>query len=84
MLLGITFSPVESLRAWREELGLGCDLLCDADRTVAMAWGAATRADQEKAARVSVLMGPDGRVLKTYASPDPASHAAEVLADIPA
>jgi len=83
VLLGITFSAVADLRTWREEVGLGCDLLCDADRTVAMAWGAASTATQEKAARVSVLVGPDGKVLKTYPSPDPAAHAAQVLADLP-
>ena len=82
MLLGVTFSPVEDLRRWREELGLGCDLLSDGDRAVALAWGAATSADQEKAARISVLIGVDGRVEKVYPKPDPAAHAAEVLADL--
>jgi peroxiredoxin Q/BCP len=82
VLLGITFSPVAELRAWREELGLGCDLLCDADRQVAMAWGAASSPTQEKANRVSVLIGPDGAVVKSYPSPDPATHAAQVLDDL--
>jgi len=31
--------------------------------------------------RVSVLVGDDGRVLKTYPSVKPATHAAEVIAD---
>ncbi len=82
VLLGVTFSASEELRRWREAIGLTCDLLSDADRQVALAWGAATTPDQAKAARISVLLGSDGRVLKTYASPDPSSHAAEVLADL--
>jgi peroxiredoxin len=61
---------------------LACDLLSDADRAVALAWGAAASADQAKAARVSVLVGPDGTVVKSYPSPDPTGHAAEVLADL--
>ena len=78
----MTFSPVDELRRWRDELGLECDLLCDADRRVALAWGAAQSADQEKAARVSVLIGPDGKVLRTYASPDAPNHADEVLREL--
>ena len=33
--------------------------------------------------RVSVLIGPDGTVLKTYESPDAEAHPAEALADLP-
>jgi peroxiredoxin len=82
VLLGVTFSPVVDLRRWREELGLACDLLSDEDRQVGLAWGAATSADQEKAARVSVLIGAHGTVMKTYPSPDPSGHAQEVLDDL--
>jgi peroxiredoxin len=81
-LVGITFSDSAALRQWALELELGCCLLSDADRSVALAYGAADSAGQEKPARVSVLVGADGRVVKTYASPDPAGHAAEVLADL--
>ena len=82
MLLGITFSTPEDLKTWRGETGLTTHLLHDADRTVAMAYGAAEAADQERAKRLSVLIGPDGRVIKTYEAPDPDTHAAEVLADL--
>ena len=47
-----------------------------------MAYGAADSADQERPTRISVLIGPDGKVVKTYASPDPDTHAAEVLKDL--
>ncbi len=57
-------------------------LLCDATRKVAMAYGAAESADQERATRMSVLIGPDGKVIKTYPQPDAAKHPAEVLADL--
>ncbi len=81
-MLGITFSPAEDLKSWRDEVGLTTELLCDADRSVAMAYGAAKSADQEKATRVSVLVGPDGKVVKTYAAPDAEGHPAEALADL--
>lgn len=47
-----------------------------------MAYGAAESADQERATRMSVLIGPDGKVIKTYPQPDAATHPAEVLADL--
>ncbi len=81
-MLGITFSAPRDLKKWRDETGLTTDLLCDADRAVAMAYGAAESADQEKATRMSVLIGPDGKVVKTYAKPDPERHPAEILMDL--
>lgn len=82
MLLGITFSETADLKTWRDEVGLTADLLCDADRSVAMAYGAAESADQERATRISVLVGPDGKVLKTYAVSEAEAHTHEALADI--
>lgn len=81
-MLGITFSAPEDLKTWLNETGLTTDLLCDADRSVAMAYGAAESADQEKPTRLSVLIGPDGKVMKTYAKPDPEGHPSEVLSDL--
>lgn len=82
MLLGITFSPPEDLNTWVGETGLTTDLLYDSDRAVAMAYGAAESGDQERATRLSVLIGPHGKVVKTYAKPDPATHPADVLNDV--
>jgi peroxiredoxin Q/BCP len=81
-VLGINFSSSDELRAWSNETGLTSDLLFDADRSVAMAYGAAESADQEKPIRVSVLIGPDGKVLKTYTVTDAEGHPDEVLADL--
>ena len=82
MLLGVTFSAAEDLRKWRDEVGLQCDLLSDADRAVAFAYGAAASVDQEKARRMSVLVGPDGDIVKVYPNPDVEHHAREVLDDL--
>lgn len=82
MLLGVTFSPQDDLKNWAEEVGLESHLLCDAHRKVAIAYGAADAADQERPKRMSVLVGPDGKVMKTYATPEAAVHPAEVLVDL--
>lgn len=82
VLLGITFSTAEDLKAWREEIGLDSDLLSDADRTVAMAYGAAESPDQERPKRISVLIGEDGKVAKIYEVADAEAHPAQVLEDL--
>ena len=81
-MLGITFSPTDDLKKWREEVGLTADLLCDADRSLALAYGAAESADQEKATRVTVIVGPDGTVLQAYTVDNAEAHPAEALAHI--
>lgn len=78
----MTFSSTEDLKKWTDENGYTTELLCDADRSVAMAYGAAESANQEKATRVSVLVGPDGKVVKTYTVEDAPAHPEAVLADI--
>jgi peroxiredoxin len=82
VLLGITFSATEDLKSWRDEVGLTTELLCDTDRSVAVAYGAAENKEQERPKRISVLVGPGGKVVKTYATPDGETHPAEVLADL--
>jgi hypothetical protein len=47
-----------------------------------MAYGAAESADQERATRLSVLVGPDGKVKKIYVAPDSEIHQAEALSDV--
>ena len=81
-MLGVTFSTAEDLKKWRDEVGLECDLLSDVDRAVGLAWGAAQSTGQEKARRMSVLVGPDGNVVKLYPDPDVERHAGEVLDDL--
>ena len=82
MVLGITFSSPEELKAWAIETDVTTDLLCDADRSVALAYGAAESVDQERPSRVSVLIGPDGRVLRTYTVSDAEGHADAVVGDL--
>ena len=58
-------------------------LLSDSDRKLAIAVGAADKPDAGYAKRISYLVGGDGKVIKAYPKVNPATHAAEVLADAP-
>lgn len=81
-MLGVTFSPLDELVRFKAEIGLGCDLLCDADRSVAIDYGAADSTSQAKAGRVTVVIDASGQVAHVYAPEDVAGHAEEVLADL--
>ena len=48
-----------------------------------MAYGAAESADQERPARIGVVIGPDGRVINAYAVDDAEGHATTALGDLP-
>ncbi len=48
---------------------------------MSIAYGAA-EADSPRASRISVLIGPDGKVAKVYATVKPVDHPDEVLADL--
>ena len=81
-LLGVTFSTPEDLKKWSAETGYPGVLLSDADRSVAITYGAASSPDQEKATRISILVDTDGVIRKTFQVEDASGHPGAVLADI--
>jgi peroxiredoxin Q/BCP len=82
VVLGITWSAPGELKEWSRELAMTTELLSDTDHAVALAYGAADSADQERPKRVSVLIGADGRVAKAYEVNDAGAHPQRVLADL--
>lgn len=84
-MLGASFdTPAENLE-FRTKQGFEFLLLCDTDKAVGTAYGAARPPDDDWAAvpkRVTYLIGPDQTVAKVYDVTDVDGHAAEVLADI--
>lgn len=49
---------------------------------MSLAYGAVASADDRSAARISYIVGPDGKVLKAYPKVRAASHPEEVLGDL--
>ncbi len=80
-VLGVSADPAAANKAFRDKFDFPYDLLSDTDLTMSVAYGAATPGGKTPS-RVSVLIGPDGRVAATYARVSPAEHPAEVLAEI--
>jgi len=81
VVLGISFDAPADNGAFRDKFSFPYDLLSDEQGTASVAYGAA-EADAVKASRVSVLIGPDGRVAAAYPKVTPAEHPDQVLSDL--
>lgn len=82
-IFGVSFDPPEQNAAFVAEEEFPFRLLSDGDRTLAAQVGAASSREQAAAARISYLVGPDGKVKRAYGSVDPRRHAEQVLGDVP-
>lgn len=81
VVLGVSFDSPSDNRAFREKFDFPYDLLSDTGKSASVAYGAAAT-DAARPSRVSVLIGPDGRIAASYGSVTPADHPAQVLADL--
>jgi peroxiredoxin Q/BCP len=82
-VLGVSIDPVAANAAFRHKLGLPFPLLCDTDRAMAVAYGAADDANAKFARRIAVLVDADGKVEQVWTKIDPATFAATALAALP-
>lgn len=84
IVYGISKQDEKSHRAFIDKEKLNFDLLVDADGSLARSCGVSTIPIVGLHKRQSILIGPDGKVVKFYEDVDPAGHASEVLGDIKA
>ena len=76
-------SPADNL-AFKDKFSFPYDLLSDTDKSMSIAYGAAG-VDSSRPTRISVLVGPDGKVAAVYPEVDPRAdpdHPTEVLATL--
>jgi peroxiredoxin Q/BCP len=78
-VIGVSSQSRESHLAFQKEHGLPFPLVADESGRVQRAYGVAKGLFGY--ARVSFLVGPDGRVVRVWPDVDPAVHADEVLAE---
>lgn len=81
MILGVSFDTPDANKKFKEKFEFPYDLLSDEGRSDSIAFGAAD-SDSPRPSRVSVLIGRDGKVAKSYGTVKPADHPDEVLADL--
>jgi peroxiredoxin Q/BCP len=70
---------VEQNRAFAQKYDFPFLLLCDTDRTIALAYGAVDSLDARAAKRISYLVAPDGTIAQVYAKVNVTEHANELL-----
>ena len=81
MILGASFDTQSDNAAFARKLSFPFPLLCDADRSLGLAYGACDDAKAGYAKRISYLIDEQGTILKAYPKVQPADHAEEVLRD---
>ena len=82
-LLGVSLDDVESHAEFAQKYHLPFPLLADTSREAAKAYGVLRKFGPIKVAnRETFIIGPDGVVARHYAKVDPATHSAQVLADL--
>lgn len=84
VIYGVSTQDEKSHQAFIAKEKLNFDLLVDADGKLAKSCGISSIPVVGLHKRQSLLVGPDGRVVKFYDDVDPAKHADEVLKDIKA
>ena len=83
MILGVSGDSVDSHKDFCVKAGLNFKLLADTKHKVMDAYGSLTNLAVAKfAARHSFIIDPQGKIAKIFTSVDPASHSAQVLADL--
>jgi thioredoxin-dependent peroxiredoxin len=82
IVLGASYDTVAANRAFAEKFHYPFRLLCDVDRSLGAAYGADDPSDPGYPRRISYLIGPDRRIVKSYDPVQVATHPAQVLADV--
>ncbi len=80
-VLGVSFDSPADNKAFKEKFGFPYDLLSDGDKGASIQFGASD-GSPGNASRVSVLIGPEGEIIKAYEKVTPADHPQQVLADL--
>ena len=79
-IIGVGFDPPGRNASWAAEEGFQFELWTDDDRTLAVAFGAATETSPVPA-RLTVLLDADGNQLLEYPVTDIGTHPGKVLDD---
>jgi len=82
-ILGVSLDDEVSHKAFADKFSLPFPLLADTDGTTSEAYGVKTKMfGMTVAKRQTFLIDPAGNIAKHYESVTPATHSAEVLADL--
>lgn len=75
----MSFDPQEENKAFAEKFGYGFPLLCDTDKSIGIAYGAAGDASAGYPARITYVLDENGVITHALAKVDPKTHTDEML-----
>jgi peroxiredoxin Q/BCP len=80
--MGVSFDTVEENRHFAEKFDFPFPLLCDTDRSIGLAYGAATSPNDEYAKRIAYVIDENGKVAQAHAKVDASTYPAEQLKNL--
>ena len=72
VILGISFDNIDANRKFAQKYNFPYRLLCDTDKRVGLAYGAADDASAQYPSRIAYLIGTDGHIEKSFGKVKPA------------
>ncbi len=81
-VLGVSFDSIEENRAFAEKFDFPFPLLCDVNRELGVAYGAADDPSAGFAKRISYVIDEQGRIQAAYPKVKPDEHLDRVLEDL--
>lgn len=80
VVLGVSFDSPDANAKFSKKFDFNFPLLCDTDRQMGVAYGAAESSDTKAGAkRIGVIIGPDGRVKEYFPKVDARAFPREAL-----
>jgi len=82
-VIGVSFDDVDDNRHFAEKFDFPFPLLCDTERAIGMAYGAANSVKDEYARRIAYVIDEEGIIAQAHAKVDPAAYPAWQLRNLP-
>ena len=77
--MGVSFDGMEANRRFAEKFDFPFPLLCDTERQIGLAYGAADSAKDEYARRIAYVIDEEGKIAQVHPKVDPASYPSQQL-----
>ncbi len=77
-IFGVSLDNEADNRAFAEKFSFPYPLLCDVNREIALAYHAIKNSQDQYAARISYVIGEDGKILESIESVDTSNHSRDL------
>jgi thioredoxin-dependent peroxiredoxin len=81
-ILGVSFDSVEENAAFAVKYSFPYPLLCDTTRAIGLAYHACDKPEDQRARRITYVIGPDGRIRLAVENVNAGEHPVTLLASL--